>query len=422
MKENSAAVHAQVPVDVASYLLNEKRPDIHALEARMKVNIVLVPNVHLDTPHYKVERLRHDDLNQEGALPASYNLVEAPAEETAYAMPQEARALRQEALVRGVTPEQPAPVVPPKPAVPIAPIAQAPGPSGILDRIIGWFRHTEPQAPPAPVAAVAMPRSEPPRRERGDRVDRGPRRDRGFDRGQPRGEVQERPRGERPPRSERPPAQARQQGERDRGERDRGGDRRGERPPRGPRFEDRRRDERATQDSRPHVAPAAAGSPPPSSAADEERRGGRRNRRDRGEGRDRRPPRAEPASPPSTETVVPAAPMVPMAAIPSSNELERSEAGAPRPLETEPTGLVTAPSEVSKESPRVSQLDIDTALRASGLVMIETDRDKVSYTATEDEPVAPRVRRERRPPPPDLDQPLMQVETRTSESDTAPPR
>jgi len=111
-----------------------------------------------------------------------------------------------------------------------------------------------------------------------------------------------------------------------------------------------------------------------------------------------------------------------MTAIASSNELETSDQGVPRPLETEPTGLVTEPAEVSKEPPGVSQLDIDTALRASGLVMIETDRDKVSYTATEDEPVAPRVRRERRPPPPDLDQPLMQIETRTSENDTAPPR
>src|SRR5207302_7313949 len=81
MKENSAAVHAQVPVDVATFLLNEKRADIHSVEARLKVNVVLIPNTHLETPNYKVERLRHDDLNQSDALPASYNLVTAPAEE-----------------------------------------------------------------------------------------------------------------------------------------------------------------------------------------------------------------------------------------------------------------------------------------------------------------------------------------------------
>ena len=67
MKENTGAVHAQVPVDVASFLLNEKRAEIQKLEARLKVNIVLVPNPHLETPHYKVQRLKHDELNADGA-------------------------------------------------------------------------------------------------------------------------------------------------------------------------------------------------------------------------------------------------------------------------------------------------------------------------------------------------------------------
>ena len=71
MKENSAAIHVQVPVDVATFLLNEKRADIYALEARLRVNVVLIPNVHLETPNYKIERKRHDDLNQEGVPPAS---------------------------------------------------------------------------------------------------------------------------------------------------------------------------------------------------------------------------------------------------------------------------------------------------------------------------------------------------------------
>ena len=52
MKENTAAVHAQVPVDVATFLLNEKRNDIHAVEARLKVAILLIPNIHLETPNY----------------------------------------------------------------------------------------------------------------------------------------------------------------------------------------------------------------------------------------------------------------------------------------------------------------------------------------------------------------------------------
>src|SRR5271154_164345 len=61
MKENTAAVHVQVPVEVTSFLLNEKRSEINKIESRFKVNVVLIPNKHLETPHYKLERLRHDD-------------------------------------------------------------------------------------------------------------------------------------------------------------------------------------------------------------------------------------------------------------------------------------------------------------------------------------------------------------------------
>src|SRR4030081_2930380 len=145
MKENSAAVHAQVPVDVATFLLNEKRADIHAIEARLKVNVVMIPNIHLETPNYKVERLRHDDLNQADALPASYNLVTAPAgEEAKEPAAQEARPPRQQAAVQGGTPERPAPVSAPQPR------PQAPHPGerqpGIMDRIFSWFK-TESPAP-----------------------------------------------------------------------------------------------------------------------------------------------------------------------------------------------------------------------------------------------------------------------------------
>src|SRR6476646_297939 len=81
MKENTAQVVAQVPVDVATFLLNEKRAEVHTIEARFKVNVLLVPNTHLETPNYKVERMRHDDLNQGEPMPASFNMVEKPEEE-----------------------------------------------------------------------------------------------------------------------------------------------------------------------------------------------------------------------------------------------------------------------------------------------------------------------------------------------------
>src|SRR6187549_2178388 len=112
MKENTGAVHVQVPVDVASFLLNEKRGEIHKLEARIKVNIVLVPNPHLETPHYKVQRLKHDELNQMDHVPTSYEMVEQPEEPQAPGKEAaEAKKDRQQAAVQGIVPDQPAPVV-----------------------------------------------------------------------------------------------------------------------------------------------------------------------------------------------------------------------------------------------------------------------------------------------------------------------
>src|SRR4029079_13689276 len=120
MKENTAAIHAQVPVGVATYLLNEKRSDIFQIEARLKVNVLLIPNPHLETPNYQVERLRHDAPQLDDQTP-SYELVTTPAEE-APALPTkgaEKPAPRPEPLVKGIQPAQPAPMsaapVPPAP-------------------------------------------------------------------------------------------------------------------------------------------------------------------------------------------------------------------------------------------------------------------------------------------------------------------
>lgn len=56
-------------------LLNEKRSEIYRLEARLKVGIILVPNIHMETPNYIINRLKHEDLKST-ELPASYEMVE----------------------------------------------------------------------------------------------------------------------------------------------------------------------------------------------------------------------------------------------------------------------------------------------------------------------------------------------------------
>ncbi len=112
MKENTAAIHCQVPVDVAAFLLNEKRAEVIKIESRFKVNILLLPNKHLETPHYKLERLRHDDPRLDDPK-ASYAMAEEASKElesdTILNRKAEEAKPRQEAAVKGVRPSQPAP-------------------------------------------------------------------------------------------------------------------------------------------------------------------------------------------------------------------------------------------------------------------------------------------------------------------------
>jgi ribonuclease E len=189
MKESTAAVRVQVPVDVATYLLNEKRSEIIKIEARFKVGVLLIPNPALETPNYHVERLRHDSPLLDAQVP-SYEMVGIPEEEEDDRRPQrgggrkeeEKPAARPEPLVKGITPEQPAPQVAAPEAAPMAAAAPAPvaapvapreeSRGGLLDRIFGWFRKPEAAAPvvaiPAPAAEVA-PAEGILRKERDDR-------------------------------------------------------------------------------------------------------------------------------------------------------------------------------------------------------------------------------------------------------------
>ncbi|KAF0811628.1 Ribonuclease E [Andreprevotia sp. IGB-42] len=192
MKDNTGAIHAQVPVDVATFLLNEKRAELFAVEARLKVGVVLIPNTHLETPNYSVTRLRHDDLNHiEEALP-SYKMVETPVEEGYQpGKAKEDLAKRPEAAVKGITPAQPAPVREEKPAP--APVVVTP--PSLWNRIVAWFNgKSEPT--PAPVA------EQPKRNERSRDGRRDGRRDRNEGRGDNRRDRNEKT-GERAERGER---------------------------------------------------------------------------------------------------------------------------------------------------------------------------------------------------------------------------
>jgi ribonuclease E len=79
-KERTAKVIAQLPVEVATYLLNEKRDWVQSLESRNEMQVVLVANSALETPHYDVRRVRDDQTDLPENAGASYELADANAE------------------------------------------------------------------------------------------------------------------------------------------------------------------------------------------------------------------------------------------------------------------------------------------------------------------------------------------------------
>ncbi|HEV2609534.1 MAG TPA: ribonuclease E/G, partial [Noviherbaspirillum sp.] len=164
------------PVDVAAFLLNEKRGEILKIETRHRVTIVMIPNKHLETPHYKLERLKHDDPRLE-EMQASYNMAEEADTDIGYNKRQKEEIRpRQEAVVKGITPDQPAPIVERKPVEPVAPVAppvMPPAEQGFFSRMFGFFR----KKPVTPVAAPAPVVEEKPQptRERGERAGRSTR-------------------------------------------------------------------------------------------------------------------------------------------------------------------------------------------------------------------------------------------------------
>ncbi|NJD35387.1 MAG: ribonuclease E/G, partial [Betaproteobacteria bacterium] len=295
MKENTGALHCQVPVDVGTFLLNEKRVDISRIEMRHRVNLVIVPNRHLETPAHEIVRLRHDQLNAEGIVLASYQMAEKPVEE-AYQPPSaaDAKPARTEAAVKGITPDSPAPIVEPK-AVVAAPSAAA-NEGGFFGRIVSFFMGDK--KTPAPAAAEDKS-DRPPRRDSGRERDRnrdggrggrdrnsrregGDRKDRGEQTPRPQAKREEQQiegsnRKPREPREPREPKEAREP-----------------REPREPKEAREPRPPREPREPRPPRADASAVqngvSPAPTSGTeggqDGEARSGRRSRgRGRGRGR-----------------------------------------------------------------------------------------------------------------------------------------
>lgn len=76
LKENTGHIVAQLPVDVATYLLNEKREMVFELERRHEIRIILVPNPRLETPRYEITRVRQEESERDMQQTSSYELIE----------------------------------------------------------------------------------------------------------------------------------------------------------------------------------------------------------------------------------------------------------------------------------------------------------------------------------------------------------
>ena len=111
MKENTANIYIQVPLDVAAFLLNEKRGEILKIETRHRITIVVIPNKFIETPHFKLDRAKHDDKQQE--LSSSLDIIETITTNhaSAHNIKIDDQKPRQEAIVKGIVPAQPAPQV-----------------------------------------------------------------------------------------------------------------------------------------------------------------------------------------------------------------------------------------------------------------------------------------------------------------------
>ena len=241
-KDRTSKVIAEVPVEVATYLINEKREWLRTLEDKSDVELIVVPNLNIDTPEYSIRRVRDDESETPEFKRLSYQMP-TPAKVPDATGTREKQSSQEPAAVPTFLPTTPVPIVvhAPAPAAPVAaPAASASsGPQlGIFVRIWRWLFGA-----PAPIEPV-----------REDRRDRGRGRDRDRDRDRDRGG-----RGR----------------DRDRNEREaRGGDRSGERG----RDRDRNRDRGANRSQ--EAKPAAQGERRNERQDDGQRRGRDESRRD----------------------------------------------------------------------------------------------------------------------------------------------
>ncbi len=143
MKDKTGKVLAQLPVDVATFLLNEKRDILGTIEQRNGIEVILIPNRNLETPHYELQRLRTDETPEEDT---SYRMATGEAEPSrAEALLTQERPKAETPAVKSVRPSSPAPARQPAAAKPAAPAKAATSASSAqkdtaAPGLLGWLK------------------------------------------------------------------------------------------------------------------------------------------------------------------------------------------------------------------------------------------------------------------------------------------
>ncbi|MGB6355922.1 MAG: Rne/Rng family ribonuclease, partial [Steroidobacteraceae bacterium] len=184
-KERTGRVIAQVPVDVATYLMNEKREWLGQIESRDKVSLVIVPNPHMQTPAYTLRRIRDDEKELPENTTVSYQLAEQPGLDDSNIGNRDKKPQGDVPLVPSILPASAAPIIPMPVAAPEPPPAAAPPQAGIFVRLWRWLfgGGAGAAAKETPPATAHAHRERPAHRDaRHDRYRSGGDRDRNRDR------------------------------------------------------------------------------------------------------------------------------------------------------------------------------------------------------------------------------------------------
>ena len=183
-KDKTAQVVAQVPVEVATYLINEKREWLRTLEDKSEVELLIVPNQYIQTPEYSIRRVRTDEVDLPENKTLSYKMPERPAVVDPSGTKQEKPQLEPAAVVP-TAPATAAPVIvhvpAPAPQAPAAKVVAPPAGLGFWDRLVYLFTGKSPEGAVESKPARGDGRRDHRERDR-DRHRHGGDRDRGRDR------------------------------------------------------------------------------------------------------------------------------------------------------------------------------------------------------------------------------------------------